>query len=93
MNWNRKIKLRLVSNIVLLEILPSELREDIEKTNEKVSKVEVENGGKKKKRKNRKKRKKEKVEKLRDDVGKMRDDMEKLNNTEFEGTMQTQGRK
>ena len=87
MNW--KSKLSLVSNIVPLEILPSEVKEDIEKANEKVSKVD------------------EKVEKVRDDVGKVRDDvgkvrgdggkiqvdMEKLKNTGFVGTMQTQGRK
>ena len=38
MNW--KSKLRLVSNIVPLEILPSEVKEEIEKANEKVSKVD-----------------------------------------------------
>ena len=82
MNWNWKIKLRLVSNILPLDILPSEVKEDIEKVNEKVSKVDEKVG-----------KVRDDVGKVRDDVGKMQVDLEKLKNTGFVGTMQTQGRK
>jgi len=70
----------LFGDIAAVNYCSPEVKEDIEKVNEKVSKVDEKVG-----------KVRDDVGKVRDDVGKMQVDLEKLKNTGFVGTMQTQG--